>query len=467
MEKLSNEIYKKTNKYNTSEKKNDKIHNQSTEILQTEDIFINQKEEIKKIKKKRLELKNYKFNRNNTNGLNLKCFKFLHEKKFNTVNELNLTETKKITDMKESKETKSISIKNKTNLKNKFIKNNTNIKKIKLKLSQEINHNNNKEISRNDRSQILNEEDSTIIIKENENEKEIDFVSLNNIEHFQKCDCIINEEQFKDLYFDNEDFDEIPLINEKWTIINKEKNSEKLYPMNKTINQNFDFSKKVLVTKNVIDYNTKGLKINLHLKIYDKGTFWIFTRCYINDYINYFKRFKTISASNRKMNIDLDENENKKNKMFNKYSTVIKIFKNKNSNSAFVSFGTFYKNKKSGNIHYKTFLKRQLVDYVHEDNNYYYLENDLCEFDIIIVDLGIECLQTKISLNKNEKYNNIKSNFYLPINKKAKLMFCGEGNNIKVTQLDIKSFIKLDEDRDKIGLILTDESKACDCCCIF
>ena len=153
--------------------------------------------------------------------------------------------------------------------------------------------------------------------------------------------------------------------------------------------------------------------------------------------------------------------------MFNKYSTVMKIFKNKNSNKAFVSFGTFYKNKKSGNLHYKTFLQRQLVDFVHEDNNYYYLENDLCEFDVIIIDSGTEYLQTKISLNNREKYNNIKSNFYLPINKKAKIMFCGEGNNIKISQLEIKSFIKLDEDRDKIGLILTDERKACDCCSFF
>ena len=46
-------------------------------------------------------------------------------------------------------------------------------------------------------------------------------------------------------------------------------------------------------------------------------------------------------------------------------------------------------------------------------------------------------------------------------------MFCGEGNNIKISQLEIKSFIKLDEDRDKIGLILTDERKACDCCSFF
>ena len=70
-------------------------------------------------------------------------------------------------------------------------------------------------------------------------------------------------------------------------------------------------------------------------------------------------------------------------------------------------------------------------------------------------------------INEAEKFNNIKCNFYLPINKKAKLMFCGEGNNIKVSELEIKSFFKYDDDKEKIGLILSDERKACDCCSIF
>ena len=117
-------------------------------------------------------------------------------------------------------------------------------------------------------------------------------------------------------------------------------------------------------------------------------------------------------------------------------------------------------------LHYKSFLQRQLVNFVHEDNNYYYLENDLCEFDIIIIDSGNEYIQAKISLNNKEKYNNIKSNFYLPLNKKAKIMFCGEGNNIKVTKLEIKSFIKYDEDKEKFGIILSEERKECDCCSI-
>ena len=46
-------------------------------------------------------------------------------------------------------------------------------------------------------------------------------------------------------------------------------------------------------------------------------------------------------------------------------------------------------------------------------------------------------------------------------------MFCGEGNNIKSTKLEIKSFVKYDEGRDKFGILLSDERKECDCCSII
>ena len=445
----------------------DKIHNQSIEFLQTEDIFINQKEEIKKINKRRFEIR--KNTHNFTKGINLKCVQIRKGKKFNTLNNLNLTETNKI----ERKDIKSNSIKNK-NLINRIKKitknNNPDIKTIKLKLDipnfdKDIKEDKEKKINSINIENNTNDEEKSIIDYKKDiiinSMNEIDFISLNNISEFQKCDCIVNEQNFNDIYDNENNYDEIPNINEKWTNIIHPKINAKVNIPNIKINPNFDFSKTVLITKNAINYKNKGVKINLHLKIYDNGSFWIFTRSYVDDYIPETKKYKTIDVSSRNIN------ENNDNKIFSKYSTVIKIIKNKNSNKAFVTFGTFYINKRSGHIHYKTFLKRQLVDYVHEDNNYYYLENDLCEFDIIILDLGNEFLHAKISLNNREKFNNIKCNFYLPINKKAKLMFCGEGNNIKVSELEIKSFFKYDDDKEKIGLILSDERKACDCCSIF
>ena len=482
MKEEINDCFFKEKLYNNFEKTSEKIINQSTELLQTEDMFINQKEEIKRIKKKRIKIKNNK--QNITNHLN-KGDKIRKEKKFYTLKNINFTEMKKPirNNIKSNPKdnNKNILKKNK-----KLVKKNLNIRKLKLKFpfdnkyntnneENNINENNNINKEKNNIHDDYKEDEKTIINNDNESninlEGEIDFISLSNMNNFQKCDCIINEIYFNDFYDDVNDLDEIPKITEKWTNFNKINKNDLSSSVNVTIPKilnNFDFSKKALLTKNIIDYNTKGVKINIHLKLYEKSTFWIFTRCYVGDYFDNIKRHKTITASSHKLNLEnINEKENNNKKIFNKYSTVIKIFKNKNSNKSFVSFGTFYKNKKSGNLHYKTFLQRQLVDYVHEDNNYYYLENDLCEFDIIIIDLGNEFLQAKISLNNKEKFNNIKCNFYLPTNKKAKLMFCGEGNNIIVTELEIKSFLKYDEDIDKFGLIISNDSKACDCCSII
>ena len=482
MKEEINDCFFKEKLYNNFEKTSEKIINQSTELLQTEDMFINQKEEIKRIKKKRIEIKNNK--QNITNHLN-KGDKIRKEKKFYTLKNINFTEMKKPirNNIKSNPKdnNKNILKKNK-----KLVQKNLNIRKLKLKFPFDNKYNtNNEENNKNENNNIYKEknnihnddkeDEKNIINNDNESninlEGEIDFISLSNMNNFQKCDCIINEIYFNDFYDDVNDLDEIPKITEKWRNFNKINKNDLSSSVNVTIPKilnNFDFSKKAILTKNIIDYNTKGVKINIHLKLYEKSTFWIFTRCYVGDYFDNIKRHKTITASSHKLNLEnINEKENNNKKIFNKYSTVIKIFKNKNSNKSFVSFGTFYKNKKSGNLHYKTFLQRQLVDYVHEDNNYYYLENDLCEFDIIIIDLGNEFLQAKISLNNKEKFNNIKCNFYLPTNKKAKLMFCGEGNNIIVTELEIKSFLKYDEDIDKFGLIISNDSKACDCCSII
>ena len=482
MKEEINEIFFK-DKENNDEKR--KTFNQSIELLQTEDIFIDQKEEIKRIKKKRLEIKNY--NQNKTNFINMKYIKN-RRKKFNTLNNLNLTEDIKnknkgnLQDIDKKAKQLNKNDKNIKTLKLKFFpdnSNNINENKENIKSENEINGNNDIKSNINSNN---NDEENTIINNDNEimlsTEKEIDYLSLINKNHFQKCDCILNEKYFNNYCYDDVNaYDEIPKITGKWINLNNTNINEsnlntkkKLNIPNIKLNNNFDFSKTVLITKNIIDYNSKGVQINIHLKLYEKSTFWIFTRCYVDNYdylSEEIKKNKTLTTRHRKINlIDNGENIEKEMKMFSKYSTVIKIFKNKNSNKAFVSFGTFYKNKKNGNLIYKTFLQRQLVDFIHEDNNYYYLENDLCEFDIIILDLGNEYLQAKISLNNKEKYNNIKSNFYLPLNKKAKLMFCGEGNNIKVTKLEIKSFIKYDEDKEKFGIILSEERKECDCCSI-
>ena len=46
---------------------------------------------------------------------------------------------------------------------------------------------------------------------------------------------------------------------------------------------------------------------------------------------------------------------------------------------------------------------------------YYYLENDLIDIKIIIIDLGNEKIDAKIFINNNKKFNHIEGKFYLPI----------------------------------------------------
>jgi hypothetical protein len=467
MEEKNEDSFFKTkenyDKYQINKYKNYK-DNQSTEIMPSEDIFMNQKEEIKKIKRKRLELA---YRESYKETANLKCYKIHKQKNMTTYKTVNAIYTKKT----ESNILKSNSANNRQLKGKKKITINSNstvTKKVKMKLienfnKEEINENISEKffISKkiingdidNDKDddnyididgEYDNDKDNNTTINNENNstinfvlENEIDFISLLNIDNFQKCECIKTEND------DDTDENYLPVINEKWTNFSDNLNT-KLIPK---ILKDFEFSKIVLKTNNVVDYNYKGIEITLHLKLFDKSSFYIFTRCYVDNDNNIFY--------------------NNNNEIFCEYSTVIKIFKNRNSKKSFASFGTFYKSKKSGNLHYKTFLQRQLVDFLKEDKNYYYLENDLCEFDIIIVDLGNENIEAKISLNNKYKFNNIKSNFYLPINKKAKLMFCGEGKSAKVTDLKIRSFIKKEEDKDKFGSILSSEQNSCDCCLIF
>ena len=462
--------------------------NQSTEIMPSEDIFLDQKEEIKKIKKHRLELK--AFRDSYKERPNLKCIQIKKDINSPINNVLNTIESNK-SDNQENKQKIEIEKRNKSNLSNyNILKDlrkiifNKNIKPLQFKFinnvndnnenndNNDIDNNNNKETEINNNTKeidididiekdnisdniIINNDSETNTVKNIENE--IDFLSLSNIDYFEKCECRLKGK-------DNNDNDEnnLPIINEQWT------NLYDLYTKNEVIS-NFEFSKTALRTKNYIDYNTKGIEININLKLFSQSSFYIFTRCYMdeanNEINNSFIDNNSESIKKNKTQNIPNFRKNKINQIFSKYSTVIKIFKNRNSKKAFVSFGTFYKSKRSGNIHYKTFLQRQLVDYLHQDKNYYYLENDLCEFNIIVIDSGNEYLEAKISLNNKERFNNIKSNFYLPVNQKAKIVFCGEGKSTKVTDLKIRSFSKYDEDKG-LGLLLSSEQKSCDCCVI-
>jgi hypothetical protein len=280
------------------------------------------------------------------------------------------------------------------------------------------------------------------------------FLTLDKPQYFEVCllnkknTSNVNESEDEDREEEEIVFEIIPLINNNWM---KVKNFNK-------INNCIEFSNMAIRTLNEVNYNTNGVEINVELSLIGDGEFWIFSRCFVNKDFNDSKIFDTCSLNN-----DSDV-------IFNKYTSLIKLIKEKNSNKCFVTFGTFYEDEADDNkIKYVTFLKRQLVDYSHANNAnvyssnlyYYYLENDLIDIKIIITDLGNEEINTKIFINKNQKFNFIEGKFYLPTNKRSKILFCGLGQSVPVRRLRINNIDKLDDDNNELT------KKSCTCCNIY
>lgn len=241
-----------------------------------------------------------------------------------------------------------------------------------------------------------------------------------------------------------DDNEEIPKTDKKWETNNN------LIELSKGKLNSFEISKIALRTINEIDYDQNGVELNISLNLKGGSQFWIFTRCFINKDVNESGCFDTQSQHNEPGDI------------FNKYSSVIKISKEDKSTKCFISFCTFYEDE-NGSMYLKTFFKRQLIDYSEKKNKFYYLENDSCDFNILLVDVGTEVISTKISVNGSEKRNDVNANFYIPTNKRSKIMFGGIGQSVELKSLFLNSFHK----DDNIGTMFTSERKSCNCCYIF
>ena len=102
-EKNGDSFFQNKENYDTLKRKLSGINNQnqSTEIIPSEDIFINQKEEIKKIKKKKLELK--AFRENFKEKQNLKCIQIKKDKNCSVYNTLNTLSSHKSDNKKNEK----------------------------------------------------------------------------------------------------------------------------------------------------------------------------------------------------------------------------------------------------------------------------------------------------------------------------------------------------------------------------
>ena len=217
-----------------------------------------------------------------------------------------------------------------------------------------------------------------------------------------------------------------------------------------------EFRKLAIRTINEVNYNTNFIEIKVDFSLEGNSELWISTRCFVNKDVNESCYFD-ISSINNESNI-----------VFNKYSSLIKVIKDK-YNKCFVTFGTFYENGSQENqIEYKTFNKRQLVGYENQ-NNCFYLENDICEICMSIIDFGNEIIEAKINVNKNDKCNYVVGNFYLPLIKRSKILICGVGQSVKLKKLKISNLDKNGSEyqQQQRESMFTSEQKTCTCCSIF
>ena len=300
--------------------------------------------------------------------------------------------------------------------------------KDKIKQYKEILEKEKKNVYKNDNSFNNDNEQKEIV---NENKKNI---SLEDFNFFEITSFIYNRDsKIKE--------NRIPVFKaNNWKRLNEPK-------------YNFDLKNIALRTSHDIDYRKKMAKITIDFTLKEESELWIFTRCFMkNESVN-------ININNSSFNNDID-------KIFNKYTSVIKIIKKRDSNKSLITFGTFCENMKQ--VSYKSFLKRQLVNfnevaiYQQTEN-----ENDSCDFKLYITDKGDDCIDAKVSMNSDNKYNQIIAKFFLPTDNKSKILFCGEGDGVIIKDLNISHLDKNEELEEGFETLFSFEQKSCNCCNII
>ena len=284
--------------------------------------------------------------------------------------------------------------------------------------------------------------------KEDTNEEILAF-SLNDNKYFEYSH--IDNQYEEESVLEDMDFEWNPLNDDFPFSYKKEENEENSYHF-------MEMNNKALRVIQEIDYDENGLELNINFNLVDKSELWIFTRSFVNKSIN-----ESFYFDEKSENVEKNDN-------FNKYSSLIKIIRDMNMNRCFISFGAFYHEINEENkLYYKSFLKRQLIDYFYLDTNYNYNNNNRkSEFNLFINDFGEENINAKIYFNNNNKSNDIKANFFLPLNKKAKILICGKGDSVELKELKVKYFDKKKSLKNTIKFENeNDVPKNCECCTIL
>ena len=307
-------------------------------------------------------------------------------------------------------------------------------------------HANNDTHTNNNKFKLLSKND-----KDNINEEE----SINDMQEFKLNDDNIN---FECSNFNSRKKGESFNLNKTWK--NMDKNFPKLSEVN-NIQKGYEYIELNQLAIRVIkeiDFDEMGIELNLNFNLIGSSQIFIFTRSFVNKDINESGIFEDDIY-----NIDTND-------MFNKYTSLIKISKDMKNRTCFITFGTYYNDKSKNNkLCHKFFLQRQLIDYSEEKDLDENKKSYQTEFNMILNDLGDETINTRIFLNKNKKPNDVSGNFFLPINKKAKIMIFGMGTSVRLRDIGCKIFNKRNESIKNLIKFESENSapKNCQCCNII
>lgn len=91
------------------------------------------------------------------------------------------------------------------------------------------------------------------------------------------------------------------------------------------------------------------------------------------------------------------------NEYFDEFSSIIKFSKEDKSQRLFISMGTFVRDCHE-NLIFKIFSKQQLIDYSSKNSiviflevkNKTYIENDICEMKVHLIDTGEDKIVIKV-----------------------------------------------------------------------
>ena len=170
------------------------------------------------------------------------------------------------------------------------------------------------------------------IIKQRKSFKDIFlFITLDNPQFFEISHILINNnnninyinDEYEEENDSDNDSEKIPIFNNNWEKVNQFKK----------INNTIEFKNIALRTINEVNYSTNGVEIYIDLSLIGNSEFWIFTRCFVNKDFNESELFDTFSVNNES------------DVIFNKYTSLIKIIKEKIVVNVLSLLGLFMKMK--------------------------------------------------------------------------------------------------------------------------